>query len=59
MSLKESFNEMVLDPTYWNYVVGGRISFPCSVLVEDAALVFSGTGPRIAETVDLDLRDAK
>lgn len=59
ISLKESFNEMTLDATYWKYVVGGKISFPCSVLVEDAVLVFSGIGPRIAETVDLDLRDAK
>lgn len=50
---------MMLDPTYWNYVVGGKVSFPCSVLIEDAVLVFSGIGPRIAETVDLDLRDAK
>ncbi|XP_054717283.1 reelin-like [Uloborus diversus] len=59
VSLKESFDDMVLDPTYWHYVVGGKISFPCSVLVEDAAVVFSGPGPRILETVDLDLRDAK
>ncbi|KFM74530.1 Reelin, partial [Stegodyphus mimosarum] len=52
--LKESFHEVNLDPTYWNYVVGGRIAYPCSVLVEDTAVVFSGPGPRILETVDLD-----
>ncbi|GBN96133.1 Reelin [Araneus ventricosus] len=57
--LKETFEEKTFDPTYWNYVVGGQIALPCSVLVEDLAAVFSGAGPRILETVDLDLRDAK
>ncbi|GIY36220.1 reelin [Caerostris darwini] len=57
--LKETFDDASFDPTFWNYVVGGQIALPCSVLVEDFAAVFSGTGPRILETVDLDLRDAK
>ncbi|KAF8766780.1 Reelin like protein [Argiope bruennichi] len=57
--LKEAFEEKAFDPTYWSYVVGGQIALPCSVLVEDFAAVFSGAGPRILETVDLDLRDAK
>ncbi|XP_042898138.1 reelin isoform X2 [Parasteatoda tepidariorum] len=57
--LKESFDGKDFDPTFWKYVVGGKIGLPCSVLVEDFAAVFSGPGPRVLETVDLDLRDAK
>lgn len=57
--LKDDFNDDILDSTFWYYAVGGKISAPCSVLIEGSAAVFSGSGPRILETTDLDLRDAK
>ncbi|XP_022095907.1 reelin-like [Acanthaster planci] len=59
-NLKESFPGPDLDSSAWNLVQGGSITMSqdCGTVREGWSLYFSGPGLRVAETVDLDLRDA-
>ena len=56
--LKDNFNKTEIDKDKWFLVQGATIQNACTELVDGTALVFAGRGMRLAETVDLDLRDA-
>ncbi|XP_038061332.1 reelin-like [Patiria miniata] len=59
-NLKESFLSSDLDSSAWDLVQGGRITTTqdCGTVREGWSLYLSGLGLRLAETMDLDLRDA-
>lgn len=56
--LKDTFNETEIDKNKWFLVQGATIQNACRELVDGTALVFSGSGMRLAQTIDLDLRDS-
>ncbi|GAB1600886.1 reelin [Argonauta hians] len=56
--LKDTFNEPNVNRSNWFLVQGASVYNSCMELVDGTALVFSGKGMRLAETWDLDLRDA-
>ena len=43
----------------WALIEGGGFSRYCGQLVDGTSLVFGGIGPRQAQTVPMDLRDAR
>lgn len=57
--LKDTFTLPAVDHFKWSLVQGGIIQIPCQTVVEGTALTFSGPGIRQAQTVDLDLRNAR
>ena len=60
--MKERISSWKYNTSVWNLVQGGRVASPsegCGILSEGGSLYFSGHGLRVAETVDLDLRDAR
>ena len=61
--MKESFLGPELDSTVWGLVQGGSVTSPpypsCGTVSEGWSLYFNGSGFRVAETVDFDLRDAR
>uniref|UniRef100_H2Y855 Reelin n=1 Tax=Ciona savignyi TaxID=51511 RepID=H2Y855_CIOSA len=57
--LKDTFASASVTSRQWGILDNAESSGNCGHLIESNALTFDGVGPKQAETIDLDLRDAR
>ena len=60
--MKERITDGAYNTSLWSNVQGGTVAMAiegCGEVSEGWSLYFSGRGLRMAETVDMDLRDAR